>query len=246
MTTTQITENMDKNQRENPFLSLAFNIFLPVFVLQKGSKYLGDDGPFWALILALAFPIVYGALDYIKRRHKNYISVIGIISVLFTGGLALFQADGIWFALVEMGLPLILGIGVFASAFSDKPFIATMAYNDMLMQTDRVQLALQQKNNETSFRSLLKNSTFLLASSFLLSAILNFALAYVIFSPIDPTLAEAQRAEILNGQIAEMRYKSVFVIMIPLMIFSVGIMWHLINGIKKLTSLDMEDILKSQ
>lgn len=246
MESTQTPENKSKNQRENPFLSLAFNIFLPVFVLQKGSKYLGEDGPFWALIIALAFPIVYGALDYIKRRHKNYISVIGIISVLFTGGLALFQADGIWFALVEMGLPLILGIGVFVSAFSDKPFIATMAYNDMLMQTDRVEQALQQKNNETPFKSLLKNSTFLLASSFLLSAILNFGLAYVIFSPIDPSLAEAQRAEILNNQIAEMRYKSVFVIMIPLMLFSVGIMWHLLNGIKKLTSLDMEDILKTQ
>lgn len=240
------TTQAAKNQRENPLLSLAFNIFLPVFVLQKGAKYLGEDGPLWALIIALAFPVVYGALDFIKRRHKNYISVIGIISVLFTGGLALVQADGIWFAIVEMGLPLILGIGVFISAFSDKPFISTMAYNEMLMQTDKVESALKELNNESAFTKLLKNSTFLLASSFLLSAILNFGLAYVIFLPIDASLADTQRAEILNSQIAEMRYKSFFVIMIPLMVFSVGIMWHLLNGIKKLTHLSLDDILKNQ
>lgn len=241
-----ISMSTQSTKKENPLLSLAFNIFLPVFVLQKGSKYLGEEGPFWALIIALCLPIGYGIWDYVKRNHKNYISVIGIVSVLFTGGLALFQAEGIWFALVEMGLPLILGIGVFFSAFTKKPFISTMAYNEMLMQVDRVQTALKERGNEISFEALLKKSTFLLSSSFLLSALLNFALAYVIFSPIEAGLPDVERAEILNNQIAEMRYKSIFVIMIPLMIFSVGIMWHLIRGMKKLTGLQVEDILKNQ
>jgi hypothetical protein len=230
---------------ENPLWNLVFNIFLPVFILQKASPHLGPDGPLWALLLALCLPIGYGIVDYMKRRHKNYISLIGIVSVLFTGGLAVVQADGIWFAVVEMGLPLILGLGVLASAFSTKPFISTMAYNEMLMQVDHIEAALIEMNTQDKFRHLLKNSTLLLSLSFFLSAALNFALAYSIFTPIDTSLVEIQRTEILNTQIAEMRYKSIFVIMIPLMAFSIGILWHLLNGIKKLSGLKVDQILKA-
>lgn len=231
---------------DNPIWNLIFNIFLPVFILEKASPRLGENGALWALLIALSLPIGYGVVDYWKRRHKNYVSLIGIVSVLFTGGLALVQAEGIWFAVVEMGLPLILGVGVLASAFTKKPFISTMAYNDMLMQVATIEQALEQNGNQTRFKALLKNSTFLLSFSFFLSAALNFFLAYHIFAPIDVALAESARAEILNSQIAEMRYKSIFVIMIPLMLFSIGILWHLLRGIQKLTGLKLDQIMKSQ
>lgn len=231
---------------ENPLWNLVFNIFLPVFILQKGTPRLGENGALWALLIALSLPIGYGLVDYLKRRHKNYISLIGIVSVLFTGGLAIVQAEGIWFAVVEMGLPLILGIGVLASAFTKKPFISTMAYNDMLMQIEIIEQSLAHNGNQNRFQALLKKSTFLLSLSFFLSAALNFFLAYQIFSPIDVALEEAARAEILNSQIAEMRYKSIFVIMIPLMLFSIGILWHLLRGIQNLTGLKLEQIMKAQ
>jgi len=232
-------------KRENPLISLLFNIVLPVMALQKLSKVLGENGPLYALLIGLSLPIGYGIYDYIKRKEKNMMSALGIISVVFTGGLALVKAQGIWFAVVEMGLPLILGIGVLVSAFTKTPFISKMTYNDMFMHTDKVEASLLKLGNEQAFKKLLKFSTILLALSFFLSAALNFGLALYIFTPISELLPEAQQAEILNDQIAEMRHKSVFVIMLPLMVFSVGIMWHLFSGIKKLTGLNLEDVIKS-
>jgi hypothetical protein len=155
------------------------------------------------------------------------------------------QAEGIWFAIVEMGLPLIFGIAVLASAFTATPFIAKMTYNDVFMHIDKVEDALKQKGNLDQFKKLLRTSTLFLSSSFFLSAVLNFVLAIVIFVPIDAGLSDTQRADILNDQIAEMRYKSVFVIMLPLMIFSMAIMWHLFSGIKKLTGLELEEVIKT-
>ena len=239
------TKAQQTKKKENPLLSLMFNIILPVAALQNLSKHLGENGPLWALLIGLSLPIGYGAYDYITRREKNLMSLIGIVSVVFTGGLALVQAEGIWFALVEMGLPMIFGIAVLISAFTSTPFIAKMTYNDVFMHIDRVEDALKAKGNLDQFKKLLRTSTLFLSSSFFLSAVLNFALAIVIFVPIDAGLADAQRADILNEQIAEMRYKSVFVIMLPLMVFSMGIMWHLFSGIKKLTGLDLEQVIKT-
>lgn len=240
-----IPTSKTKQKRENPLLSLMFNIILPVAALQNLSKHLGEDGPLWALLIGLSLPIGYGIYDYIARKEKNLMSAIGIISVVFTGGLALVQAEGIWFALVEMGLPLIFGIAVLISAFTSTPFIAKMTYNDVFMHIDKVESALEINGNLQKFKKLLKTSTLFLSSSFFLSAVLNFVLAIMIFVPIDSALPETQRADLLNDQIAEMRYKSIFVIMLPLMAFSMGIMWHLFSGIKKLTGLELEEVIKS-
>ena len=150
---------------------------------------------------AKIIPLGYGIYDYVRRKEKNMMSALGIISVFFTGGLALVQAEGIWFALVEMGLPLILGIGVLASAYTKTPFIAKMTYNDMFMHVDKVESSLVTLGNTEAFKKLLKNSTLLLAVSFFLSAVLNFGLALYIFTPISEALPEVQRAELLNDQI---------------------------------------------
>jgi hypothetical protein len=111
---------MTKNstRRENPFVNIAFNILLPVVILQQVSKRLGDQGPLIALILALAFPIGYGAWDYLKNRHKNYVSLFGLASVIFTGGFALMHLEGIWFAVKEAAFPGLMAIGVAISAYS--------------------------------------------------------------------------------------------------------------------------------
>ena len=233
-------------KKENPLLSLLFNIILPVAVLQNLSKHLGPNGAFWSLCIGLTLPIGYGVYDYISRREKNLMSVVGIVSVFFTGSLALIQAEGFWFAVVEMGLPLVFGVAVLFSAFTQNPFIAKMTYNDVFMHVDRVEQALASRNNLLEFKKLLRNSTLFLSSSFFLSAALNFGLAIMIFVPLDSGLSEPERAKLFNEQIAEMRYKSVFVIMLPLMIFSLGIMWHLFYGIKKLTGLGLEEVVKTQ
>lgn len=256
MSSSQNTNPVDANNRakegskrpakENPLMSIIFNIALPLIILQQLSRRLGDEGPMIALVVALAIPFGYGLVDYIKRKHKNYISLLGIINILMTGGLALFETEGFWFTIKEAAFPLVIGVGVFCSAFTKRPFMELMAYNENFMNVDRIEARLQKLGTKPEFENHLRRSTFFLSFSFLLSSVLNFLLASWIFTEIDSSLPEIERRALLNEQIADMTWLGYVVIAIPLMVFTIFVMWHLINGIKKYSKLSLNEILPHQ
>ena len=110
------------NQRENPFFNISFNIVIPIIILNKGHLFFGPSSGVLVLLLSLFFPIFYGVCDLIKHKRKNIISAFGILNVLFTGGLALYKLDGIWFAVKEALFPLLIGVFVLISAYGKKSF----------------------------------------------------------------------------------------------------------------------------
>ena len=81
------------------------------------------------------------------------------------------------------------------------------------------------------------------ALSFFISALLNFLLAYWVFKDIDPTLPDKLRTEALNQQIADMWWMGYVVIALPLTGFLMFILFKLINGLKTLTGLELEEII---
>ena len=96
--------------------------------------------------------------------------------------------------------------------------------------------ALAESNNETLFNQALKVATYILASSFLLSAILNYGLAkYIVKSP-SGTAA-------FNDELGTMNLLSYPVITIPCIIVMVYAMMYLFKQIKQLTGLEFEDII---
>ena len=135
---------MAKKKQENPLVNLAFNIIIPSVILSKASsdEYLGT---FYAFIVALAFPILYGLYDFIKSKKHNFISILGFVSILLTGGLGLLQVDGIWFAVKEAAIPAIIGIVVIASLKTTKPLVKTLLFHDNFMHVDKVNQHLEEK-----------------------------------------------------------------------------------------------------
>lgn len=235
---------MSQNQnpkQENPWLNLVFNILLPVLILNKLSKFIG---PLWALILALAFPLGYGAYDLIKRKKTNALSVLGLLNVLLTGGLALMGIQGMWFAVKEAAFPTLVGLFVLGSAFSKKPFIETLFLNPTVMRTELLEERLRSNQKESEFHLHMRRATMWLALSFAFSALLNFLLARRIFTDIDQTLTPDAQSVALNDQIAQMTTWSMAVILVPSMIFLMGIFWYLMRGIKNTTGLKMEELLR--
>lgn len=227
-------------KNENAFLNLAFNILIPIFILNKGTDHLGALN---ALFLAILFPIVYGLYDLYKRRKVNVFSIVGLLNVSLTGGLAVSGMTGIWFALKEAIFPLIIGMFVAGSAMTKKPLIQTLVVNPQAMRWELIEQRLRELGREGDFLTLLRRSTWLLSGSFLISAILNFWLAQRIFLPID-MLGEVERAKALNDQIAEMTGLSFIVIMIPSMVMLIGIMIYLFRGMTKTTGLSMQEIIR--
>ena len=145
----------------------------------------------------------------------------------------------------EAFFPAIVGLFVLISAFGRKPFIKTLFLNPHLLHLDKMQIALDEKNHQSEFDILLRKSTLFLSVSFFFSAALNFFLSLHIFKELDPLLDSTQKALVLNEQIAKMTQYSFLIILLPSMLFLVFILWHLLSGIRQLTGLSNEEILKN-
>ena len=232
------------NKPENPLFSILFNIILPVVILNKFTDQWGENGPLYALLLALSLPITYGFIDYFKRHQRNLLSILGIINIVTTGGLALMQLEGIWFAVKEAIFPLLIGIAVLFSAYTTKPFIKTIACSFLNMSL--INKRIEGEGKESQFKILLRNSTLIFALSFLISSFLNFILALWIFHEIDPALTGTERAAILNAQVSQMTWMGYVVIALPLTIIMGFNLWYLIRGISQITQLPLNEFLHPQ
>lgn len=231
---------LSTQKRENPWLNIIFNIALPVLILSKGTEFLKVN-PTQALIIAMLFPLSYGLNDLIKTKKINWISVLGLLNVAFTGGFALLGKTGIWFAFKEAAFPLLIGVFVWASSFTKKPALGLFLLNPQAFQIDKMMEALDTKEKADRFDLLVKKSTQYLSFSFLISAALNFALAYKIFTPIDLSLATEVQSQVLNDQIAQMTKWSFIVILIPSMIILFALIIYFGKMFKGITGESLEN-----
>ena len=231
-------------KQENILLNLICNVALPSFILIKFSepaKVLFWQSPGlgakWALIVALAFPVLYGGYDLVVRRKWNFFSVVGFISTLLTGGLGLFEVPALWIAVKEAAVPLLFGVAVVGSLWTSTPLVRTLLYSDKVLDTARVAAVLAERGAQAAFDRLLVRATWLLAGSFFLSAVTNFVLAQVVLkSPPDTAAFKAEMGRMLA--------LSWPVNVLPSMAVTLFALWYLLSGIKRLTGLMLEDIFK--
>jgi hypothetical protein len=219
---------------ENMWLNLLFNIVIPALILSKLSS---EDrlGPIGALVVGLAFPLVYGTYDLIARKKWNLFSILGVASVSLTGGLGLMEADGVWFAVKEAAVPLMFAVAVLATLKTPKPLVRALILNDSVVDVPRIEAALDEKCTRPQFDKLLESSTWLLAGSLGLSAVLNFALARVVLK------SPAGTPE-FTAELGKMTWMSYPVIVVPSMAIMIYILMRLFKGIHHLTGLGLEDI----
>ncbi len=220
----------------NPLIELAVTIVLPAVILMKLS---GDNrlGTINALLLALAFPLVWGLWEAIGKRKVSWMSVLGVVSTLLTGGIGLLALDAKWLAVKEAAVPGLIGLVILASSWTATPLIRMLVFNAKLFDVDRVNLALQAKNNTAAFEQRLRMGTVLLAGTFFFSAVANYLLArYVVTSPAGTTA--------FNEELGRLTLLSYPVIALPSMAMMMGLMFWLAQGAKKLTGLDLGDMLQ--
>ena len=161
---------------ENQLVSFVINIIIPLIILKKLSAP-ERLGPMYALIVALIFPIGYGLREFFQRKSFNLISGLGFFSVLLTGGIGLLQVDVFWFAVKEAIIPLMLGLMVLMSLQGSNPIVKTFLYNDSIFHIEHIDSLLTQNRRHEDFKVLMRKITLLLATSFMLSAFLNYTVA---------------------------------------------------------------------
>lgn len=224
----------DKKKQENPIINLAVNIVIPAILMMKGNKWFGLTAEV-SLIYALLLPLIYGLYDLVVRRKYNFLSILGFLSILVTGGIGLLKFPKEWIAVKEAAVPFIIGVAVVLSLKTRYPLIRTFIYNDNLIDTERVDGHLKERGNMDAFNQLLIRCTWLVAGSFLLSTILNFALAKILIKSETGTQA-------FTEELGTMTALSHVVIALPCMVIMMFAIWQLFKGIQKLTGLQLEEI----
>lgn len=225
-------------KRENLFLNILLNIVIPTVIL---TRFSGEEqlGPQLGIVVALAFPIVYGVKDYFRAQKINFFSALGVFSVTLTGGMSLLEIDPQYIAIKEAAIPAIFGLATLLSLKTPYPLVRTFLYNDMVLATDKIEKALHDHGTKTEFEKALVTASWMLAGSFLLSSILNYILARLIL--VSPPGTEA-----FNAELGKMTALSFPVIAVPAMIIMMCALFYLFRSIKQLTELDLDDIIQQQ
>jgi hypothetical protein len=229
-------EQTASRKKPGVLANLVFNIIIPTLILTKLS---GDDylGPAYAIVVALAFPIVYGVRDYLRSHKPNFFSLLGVVSVLLTGGMSLLQLDPEYIAIKEAAIPALLGLATLGSMFTRYPLVRTFLYNEQVLRVGKVNEALRQHNTTARFERRLKIASYLVAGSFFLSSFLNYMLAKLILVSPPGTIA-------FTEELGRMTALSFPVIALPCTLVLVGALFYLLNGIQKLTHLQLEELLQ--
>ena len=216
-------------KEENQFINLLCNIILPSFILIKLSSenYLGA---FWGLIIALSFPITYGIYDFIIRKDVNIISIFGFMSTLLTGLISFVEADKVWIIVKETSIPLL--IAIFMLVFKKKGLIFFKELFSQIINKE----AILTRITPRQYDSIWTKYYSAMIIPFIISACLNFILAYLIIESQPGTSS-------YNAEIGKMTALSFPVIALPSMIILVIIMIFLFKEIGYKTGLKFEEII---
>ena len=226
-----------QTRKPGPLIDLLVSLIIPSIILMKfsGAEHLGATT---ALIVALAFPLSWGLAEFFRYRQFNFIALLGLVSILLTGGIGLLQLDPQWLAIKEAAIPGLIGTGVLLSTYTRYPLIRTLVYNPRFINVDRVRQRLDESDNGSAFETRLQNATYLLAGTFLFSSVMNYILARsVVTSPAGSAA--------FNEELGQMTLLSYPVIAMPATLMMMGIFYYLWRTVSGLTGLKLEEILAS-
>ena len=251
-----------KPAQENPLANIFINVLIPVLAL----SYLSKDpefqqaigkavkpwhiGPVKALMVALVFPIGYGVWHFMKTKKANFFSALGLISVLLTGGLTIFlwNKDGtvkpnadVLFGLKEASIPLILGIAVIGSHFTNSPLLRVFLYSDSIFDIPKIESKVGELNAAEGYRKVLFRATLMFAASFFISTFLNFGLALYFLGDLDHTATNAR--ELYNAQVAKLTGWGFAVIGVPILVFLFFTLRRLLKDLGSLTGLKDDEMM---
>ncbi len=260
MSTAVTTNEKPQVKKESMFANLLLNIVIPTLILMKGSESAwlaaqlqqldglfgwalvaeyAANGTRWAVVVALAFPILYGLNDFRRAKKINLFSALGVISIVLTGGISLLELDPKYIAIKEAAIPGILGLITLVSLKTKSPLVKLFLYNDKILQVERIAKALAEHKSEAAFERSLKVASALVAGSFFLSSFLNYVLAkWIMVSPAGTAA--------FNEELGRMTALSFPVISIPATIVMMTALFYLFRSIRKLTGLKFDDIIIEQ
>jgi intracellular septation protein A len=227
---------MTDTAKSSPLIELAVTLIVPSLILMKLSGP-EDLGAVNALLLALAFPLAWGARDLLMRRKLNPFAALGLVSILLTGGIGLLQLDTQWLAIKEAAIPGLIGLAVAVSAHTRYPLVRVLLFSPALMNVERIQQSLGQRGNGDAFETRLQAATWMLGGSFFFSAAMNYFLAtWIVVSPAGTPA--------FNEELGRLTLLSYPMIALPSTLIMMAVLYYLARSIRELAGLKLAEALR--
>ncbi len=236
-------------------MGIFINILIPVLILDYCSAVPDDKfwhiGPLWALIIALALPLVYGVRSLVLTKKFDVMSGLGLSGVLLTGIISLFvigeggqihSATPWLFAGKEASIPLILAAAVLLSRSTNAPLLNTFIYTPEIFDVKRIENAITAHGKATEYAALQNSSSWILAGTLCASAVGNFFLSLAFMFPVMEEAATEQQVA-YNEAIGGITWWGFLIIGVPLLLAFIYIMVRLVKNLGILTGLSRDQLL---
>ena len=219
-------------------IDLVFSIIIPTLILKKMS---GADmlGPTWALVLALSFPALAGIWGFIKKGKITFIPALGFVSILLTGSIGVLKLPKEYIAIKEALVPSVIGIIVIASALLKKPLVRPFVMNPVIMNTEKIEGALKDQGTQSDFDQSLVNATWIIAASFVFSAVANYFLAKWI-------VVSESGTDAFNSELGTITVYGYLMIGLPATVFTLGAAFYAFKSMTKHTGLKFEELFREE
>ncbi len=233
-----LQKNRQEHNEKTLLWELFFNLCLPTLFLMKGHVWL-PLSPKVSLAIAIACPLSYGIIDWIRESHFNWISFLGLISITIKGSVGLFEGSNHWLAINEMLLPSIMGCTLIVLRILQKPpFLTKFLLNNQFCYVEKINQAMTERKTLSRLQKHIMVYEWALAGLFFFSALLNYVLArYLVVHP-------AGSAE-FNHELGLLTGWSFAIIAVPATLGLLFIVWRFFVQVKKLSGLSWEEILKN-
>ena len=240
---------MPKKQQDNPLANIMWNVLIPIVALSflgKDGDKLWQVGPVIGMCVAVSLPVVYGIHHLIKTKKPNFFSILGVVSILLTGGIAImaYRDNGtvdeqapLWFALKEGAIPFVFGVTILISHWTKTPLVRIFLYNPDFFNIPAIEKRIKANEACEKYKKLILSGTLLLAGSFFLSMVMNYFLAMYFLS------GNTGSQEDFNDGVAKLTGWGFAVIGLPMMVILMITMWRFVSQLKILTGMENEEIL---
>ncbi len=224
-----------ENPQRDTYIELGLNVVAPVVVLVFLSS---DDrlGPELGLIVGLSFPIAHAVYSRVRGDAISPLSVIGVFSVVMTGGIGLLKLDAGWFAVKEALLPIMMAGLTWGSRYTRWPVVDTLIFR--LLDQEKVVSALEEKGLPDAMAPMLETVNRVFIVCFGYSAVASYFLAlYLVTSP-------AGSVE-FNAELGWFTMVSFPVVALPMTLAMGFALNSMLTGLETATGLEVDDLLRA-
>jgi intracellular septation protein A len=228
---------MNKKTNQVPLLAqFVINLVIPLVILTRFSDE-GKLGATGALLLALAFPVVYELYNVRKRRKFSLVSALAIGGILVTGVIGLLGLSEGWLA-VRRSVPyLAMAAVLIVSAALRRPVLSALLPH--ILEMGKINAAAQKKRTSSMLEQSIRRSGYILGGVLLAIAAASYVLTRVMITGDAGT-------SVFNQEYARLRVVSLVGINVLLFVSLTAAIYYLGRSIEKLTGLDIDDLMKKE